>query len=113
MFHVADGNLGDLDLSGVDFAFYNQFPSTLTSGNRKVGLVVDTSASGAQADALKRILAGQWVDRFEQLSRFYGEFHDHRAFRCLRTALEPVCGAVAGYAPSTRLTFHPWTGPRR
>lgn len=40
VFHVADGNLDDVGLSGVDFAFYNHFPSNLSSGNWKVGVVV-------------------------------------------------------------------------
>ncbi|MFI7408968.1 DUF1326 domain-containing protein [Streptomyces sp. NPDC049627] len=48
VFHAADGNLDDLDLSGVDFAFYNHFPSHLTSGNWKVGLVVDSAASSEE-----------------------------------------------------------------
>ncbi|WP_369407121.1 DUF1326 domain-containing protein [Streptomyces hokutonensis] len=35
-FHVSEGHLDEVDLSGVDFALYNQFPSHLTAGNWKV-----------------------------------------------------------------------------
>jgi hypothetical protein len=108
VFHVADGNLGDLDLSGVDFAFYNQFPSNLTSGNWKVGLVVDSGASGAQADALKRILAGQEGGPFEQLSQFYGEFLGmERAAVSLSDPAKPGL-KVEG---RTELAYEPLTGP--
>jgi hypothetical protein len=74
VFHVADGNLDDVDLPGVDFAFNNHFPSNLTSGNWKVGLVVDTSASDEQANALENILSGREGGPFGQLSQFYGEY---------------------------------------
>ncbi|MDQ1594365.1 MAG: hypothetical protein QOH40_921 [Arthrobacter pascens] len=74
LFHVADGNLGDLDLSDVDFAFYNHFPSNLSTGNWKVGLVVDSAASDEQAEALERILSGREGGPFGQLSQFSGEY---------------------------------------
>ncbi|WP_175408589.1 DUF1326 domain-containing protein [Streptomyces sp. TRM64462] len=74
VFHVADGRLDDVDLSGVDFALYNQFPSNLTSGNWKVGVVVDEGATDEQASALERILSGDEGGPFGQLSQFYGEY---------------------------------------
>ena len=93
------GNLGDLDLSGVDFTFYNQFPSNLTPGNWKVGLVVDSRASGAQADAL---------GPFEQLSQFYGEFLGmERAAVSLSEPAKPGL-KVEG---RTELAYEPLTGP--
>ncbi|MFI2431364.1 DUF1326 domain-containing protein [Streptomyces sp. NPDC018693] len=74
VFHVANGNLDDVDLSGVDFAFYNLFPSHLTAGDWKVGLVVDSGASDEQANALESILSGREGGPFGQLSQFYGEY---------------------------------------
>lgn len=74
VFHVATGNLDDLDLSNVDFAFYNHFPSNLSSGNWKVGLVVDSAASDDQAAALDRIVSGQEGGPLGELSQFYGEY---------------------------------------
>ena len=59
VFHVADGNLDDTDLSGVDVALVNLFPSNLTAGHWKLGIVVDEGASDEQAAALERIISGK------------------------------------------------------
>src|ERR671925_1233379 len=59
VFHIADGNLDDTDLSGVSLALVNLFPSNLTAGNWKLGIVVDESASDDQAAAIERIISGQ------------------------------------------------------
>jgi hypothetical protein len=74
VFHIADGNLDQTDLSGTDFAFYNFFPSNLTSGNWKVGVVVDQGASDDVAQAIERILSGQEGGPFADLAQFIGEF---------------------------------------
>lgn len=74
VFHVADGRLDQVDLSGTDFAFYNLFPSNLTSGNWTVGLVVDSGASDEQAQALERIVSGQEGGAFGQLAQFIGTY---------------------------------------
>jgi hypothetical protein len=58
VFHVAEGNLDDTDLSGVDVALVNHFPSNLTAGGWKLGIVVDGAASDEQASALERIIKG-------------------------------------------------------
>lgn len=108
VFHVADGNLDDLDLSGVDFAFYNHFPSNLTSGNWKVGLVVDSAASDEQADALERILSGREGGPFGQLSQFYGEYLGMERAQVSLTEGERSGLTVEG---RTELSYEPLTGP--
>lgn len=74
VFHIASGRLDDTDLSGVDFAFCNFFPSNLTAGNWKVGIVVGNSASDSQAQALERILHGDEGGPFADFAAFYGEW---------------------------------------
>ncbi|GAA0653999.1 hypothetical protein GCM10010193_00150 [Kitasatospora atroaurantiaca] len=74
VFHINEGNLDDLDLSGVDFAFYNLFPSHLTAGDWKVGLVVDSGASDEQAGALERLVSGREGGPFGELAQFFGEY---------------------------------------
>ena len=74
VFHIADGHLDETDLSSTDFAFYNFFPSNLTSGNWKVGVVVDQGASDEKAQAIERILSGQEGGAFGDLAQFVGEF---------------------------------------
>src|SRR5688500_9126524 len=59
VFDIREGNLDDVDLSGVAVALYNHFPSNLTSGNWRVGIVVDEGASEQQAQALEQIFSGQ------------------------------------------------------
>ncbi len=108
VFHVADGNLDDVDLSGVDFAFYNEFPSNLTSGNWKIGLIVDSEASDEQADALERIVAGREGGPFGELSQFYGEFLGVERARVTLTEGEKPVVKVEG---KTDLSYEPLTGP--
>ncbi len=74
VFQVSAGNLDDLDLSGADFAFYNMFPSNLSSGNWKVGIVVTDSATDDQAAAIERILKGEEGGPFGDFANFYGEW---------------------------------------
>lgn len=58
VFHIADGNLDDTDVSGVNVGLVNLFPSNLTAGGWKLGIVVDETASDEQAGALERIFKG-------------------------------------------------------
>ncbi|WP_367319130.1 DUF1326 domain-containing protein [Streptomyces sp. HUAS ZL42] len=108
VFHVAEGNLDDVDLSGVDFAFYNEFPSNLTSGNWKVALVVDSGASDQQADALERILSGREGGPFGELSQFYGEYLGME-----RAEVSAVGGDKPGLKVEgrTELSYEPLIGP--
>ena len=51
VFQVREGNLDGTDLSGTAFALANLFPSNLTAGNWKFGVVIDESASDEQFQA--------------------------------------------------------------
>lgn len=68
VFQIADGNLDDTDLSGINLGLVNLFPSNLTSGNWKLGIVVDENASDEQANALERIVKGEEGGVFEQFA---------------------------------------------
>ena len=74
VFQIADGNLDDTDLSGVNLGLVNLFPSNLTSGNWKLGIVVDESASDEQAAALERIVKGEEGGVFEQFAALTDEW---------------------------------------
>jgi hypothetical protein len=74
VFHIADGSSDDVELSNVNFAFYNYWPSNLSAGNWKVGVVVDDAASSEQAQALDRILSGQEGGTFGELAQLITEF---------------------------------------
>jgi hypothetical protein len=74
VFHIADGSLDGTDLAGVDVALVNHFPSNISSGNIRVGIVVDDGASDEQTSALERIFKGEEGGPFGELSALYGEW---------------------------------------
>ncbi|MGH7425220.1 MAG: DUF1326 domain-containing protein, partial [Candidatus Methylomirabilales bacterium] len=74
VFHIHEGNLDGTDLSGVNFAFYNEWRSNLTAGGWKAAIVIDDKASEDQADALQRILGGQEGGLFADLAPLISEF---------------------------------------
>ncbi len=74
VWQVREGNLDDTDLSGVAFVLYNEFPSNLTSGNWKVAVVVDETASDEQAQAIERIVSGQEGGPFGEFVPLIGEY---------------------------------------
>ncbi|MEU9378801.1 DUF1326 domain-containing protein [Streptomyces sp. NPDC048255] len=108
VFHVEEGRLDDVNLSGVDFVLYNHFPSNLTSGNWKVGLVIDEGATDEQTDAVARIVSGSEGGAFGELSQFYGEnLGVERASVSLSDGERPRL-SVDG---KTELEFEPLRGP--
>jgi hypothetical protein len=74
VFQIADGNLDDTDLSGVNLCLVNLFPSNLTSGNWKLGVLVDENASDEQASAIERIIKGEEGGVFEQFAALTDEW---------------------------------------
>jgi hypothetical protein len=108
VFSVKEGNLDDTDLSGVNFALYNHFPSNLTAGNWKVGVVIDEGASDDQANALERIVKGEEGGPFGELSNFYGEYlGTERDSVTLSDGDRPS----ASIGSSSETTFEPLEGP--
>ena len=73
VFQVRDGTVAETDLSGVDFALFNHFPSNLTAGNWTVGLVVDDAASDEQVDAIEQIFSGEEGGLLGLLGALIGE----------------------------------------
>jgi hypothetical protein len=74
VFSIKSGSLGDTDLSGVNVGLINEFPSNISAGNIKVGIVIDSNASDDQASALERIFKGEEGGPFGELSGLYGEW---------------------------------------
>jgi hypothetical protein len=108
VFSVKEGNLDDVELSGVNFALYNFFPSNLTAGNWKVAVVIDDGASDEQAQAIERICKGEEGGPFGDLSNFYGDY--------LGTERDSVTFSngdrpTASVGSSSEVTFEPLEGP--
>jgi hypothetical protein len=105
IFRIDEGNLDDSDLSGVSLAMYNEFPSNLTSGNWKIGLVVDSAASDEQAQAVERIISGQEGGPFGEFVPLIGEY---LGMERAAITLSNGSGSVEG---KTEFTFESYTGP--
>jgi hypothetical protein len=107
VFHIADGNLDGTDLSGVDVCLVNHFPSNLTAGNWKLGIVVDEGASDDQASAVERIIKGDEGGPFEEFAALTDEW--------LGMGRAPVKFSngdkPSGSAGDSSWTFEPLQGP--
>jgi len=104
VFGVKEGSLDDTDLGGVNFALFNHFPSNLTSGNWKVGIVIDEGASDAQADAIGRIMSGDEGGPFAEFAPLIADFV---GIERGKVSLSNGSASVAGKA---EFSFEPFTG---
>jgi hypothetical protein len=107
VFHVEEGNVDDTDLSGVDVALVNLFPSNLTSGNWKLGIVVDESASDEQADALERVIRGDEGGPFADFAALTDEWLGMERGSVGFSNGDRPTGSLAG----VDFTFEPLPGP--
>lgn len=108
VFGVREGNLDDIDLSGVNFALYNFFPSNLSAGNWKVGIVVDDAASDEQAQAIERIVSGQAGGPFADFAPLIGEYAGMERASVRIADGDKPSGSVSGM---TEFQFEPLIGP--
>jgi hypothetical protein len=74
VFHVERGNLDDVDLSGIDIALVNLFPSNLSAGNWTMGVMLDEGVSDQQANAVERIMSGQEGGPFADFAPLISNF---------------------------------------
>jgi len=74
VFDVREGNADGVDLSGVRWALYVNFPDLVSSGNWKLGMMVDAGASDEQAMAVGDIVSGQKGGPFGEMAPLVGEF---------------------------------------
>jgi hypothetical protein len=105
VFGIKEGNLDDVELGGVNFALYNWFPSNLTAGNWKVGIVVDEGASDDQATAVEQIISGDAGGPFGEFKPLIGEYAG------MERASVQVTADKITVAGKTDITFEPYTGP--
>lgn len=74
VFHIAEGFQDDTDLAGVTVGLVNVFPSNLTAGNWKLGIVVDEGASDEQAAAAETIFKGDDGGPFAEFAALTDEW---------------------------------------
>jgi hypothetical protein len=107
VFGITEGNLDDVDLSGVNVAMGYMAPSNISAGDLKLGIVVDEGASDEQAQALERIFKGDAGGMFGEFVPLIGEW-----LGVERAAV----GFSDGDEPSARIggtdvTFEAFKGP--
>jgi hypothetical protein len=105
VFAIREGDLDGTDLSGIPWALYNHFQSNISAGNWRVGIVVDESASGEQAQAIERIVSGDEGGPFGDFKPLIGEYVGMTRGR---VTLDGKSGSVAGIGD---FQFEPLTGP--
>jgi hypothetical protein len=58
-YHIADGEIDGLDVSGLTFALFLDTPPLMSEGNWRVGVFLDAAATDEQAGKLGAVLGGQ------------------------------------------------------
>jgi hypothetical protein len=104
-FGIKEGSLDDVELGGVSFVLYNWFPSNLTAGNWKVGIIVDDGASDEQAQAVEQIVTGEVGGPFGEFKPLIGEYVG------MERASVSVTDNSFSVAGKTDITFEPYAGP--
>lgn len=104
VFDVTSGNFGELNLSGVRFALYNQFPSVAREGNWIIGVIVDDSASAEQTDAIDQIIQGKHGGPFGE---WVAMVADYKGVEKAKIGYGDTKVSVAGH---TDYDFQPFMG---
>jgi hypothetical protein len=107
VFHIDKGFQDDTDLAGVNVGLVNHFPSNLTSGGWKLGIVVDEGASDEQAAALERIFKGEAGGPFADFAALTEEWLGAERGSVTFSDGDKPSGSIAG----SEFTFEPLPGP--
>lgn len=73
IFHVDQGEVDGVDVSGLTVAAVGDTPKVMTDGNWRLGMLIDAAASDEQADKLGAVFSGQLGGPMEGLAPLIGE----------------------------------------
>jgi hypothetical protein len=73
VFHVKDGEVEGVDVSGLTVAAVVDTPKVMTEGNWRVGVFIDAAASDEQAEKLGSVFSGARGGPMEALGPLIGE----------------------------------------
>jgi hypothetical protein len=73
VFHVKDGEVEGVDVSGLTVAAVAETPKVMTEGNWRVGVFIDAAASDEQAEKLGGVFSGALGGPMEALGPLIGE----------------------------------------
>jgi hypothetical protein len=72
-FHIEEGNVDALDISGLNLAVLADTPALMSDGNWKLGMFMDAAASKEQAEAIGGIFSGALGGPMASLGPLVGE----------------------------------------
>ena len=72
-FHIDEGDVDGLDISGLNVAVLVDSPQLMTDGNWKLGMFMDASASKEQAEAIGGVFSGALGGPMAALGPLVGE----------------------------------------
>ena len=72
-YHIESGDINGVDVGGLSFALFLDTPPVMSTGNWRVGVFLDDTASDAQAEQLGALLSGQLGGSPAMLGPFIGE----------------------------------------
>ena len=73
VFHVKDGDVEGVDVSGLTVAAVAETPKVMTDGNWRIGVFIDGAASDEQAEKLGGVFSGALGGPMESLTPLVGE----------------------------------------
>jgi hypothetical protein len=73
VFHVKDGEVEGVDVSGLTVAAIADTPKVMTDGNWRIGVFIDAAASDEQAEKLGGVFSGALGGPMEGLGPLIGE----------------------------------------
>jgi len=73
VFHVKDGEVEGVDVSGLTVAAVTETPKVMTDGNWRIGVFIDAAASDEQAEKLGGVFSGALGGPMEALGPLIGE----------------------------------------
>jgi hypothetical protein len=73
-YHIADGQIDGVDVSGLTFALFLDTPPLMSEGNWRVGVFLDQTADDEQAAKLGAVIGGQAGGPPATLAPLIGEF---------------------------------------
>ena len=73
VFHVKDGEVESVDVSGLTVAAVADTPKVMTEGNWRIGVFIDAAASDEQAEKLGGVFSGALGGPMEALGPLIGE----------------------------------------
>jgi hypothetical protein len=73
VFHVKDGDVEGVDVSGLTVAAVAETPKVMTDGNWRLGVFIDAAASDEQTEKLGGVFSGALGGPMEALGPLIGE----------------------------------------